>query len=129
MRIYIVFLIVMTHIFVCQAFSSEVILGTVDTIDDDKGELQLKIMDSSIAKLEDKKVIRVKIMGRNPGLNLKTGDVVRVWGYHDDQSLGVFKAHSITGQACNRPNRDPTGVRSRLGRRSGMGGRKRGHHR
>ena len=125
MRINLVILIFFICLSSLPAMAADVIMGTVQSIDRDRGELALKVMDSSADDLEE---VIVKADPEELS-SISVGKVIRVWGNYESGMTGTFQAESITGRSLHGRKHDPTGVRSRLGRgghmsgRGGMGGR------
>ncbi len=103
--------------------AEEAVLGTVETIDPEKGELTLKITDSSAQQGQQ---ITVLFDPENMPCCIGIGKTVRVWGSYA-QGTGRFQAVTVTGASFHGHRHDPTGVRSRLGRGRGQGRGGSGH--
>ena len=57
--------------------------------------------------------------------SIKEGKLLRLWGSFESESQDIFKATHI-GSGNRRGGNDPTGVRGRLGKKRGMGGKRQG---
>ena len=108
------------------ARAEDAVLGTVESLDLDKGELILKITDSSPDAGQEKgQQITVHFDPENAPCCLSIGKTVRVWGSYAEGSSGIFQAVAVRGNSFQ--GRDPTGVRGRLGRGKGHGRGGSGH--
>jgi hypothetical protein len=132
MRHFLVLLIFAGALFVPKsAMAIEAILGTVETPPSEDGETVIRILaPAGGAEAGDLIVLR---LGETAGAETKAGllvpgRTVRVWGDFLSGTPATFAVQAIRGGSPGRSGGDPTGVRSRLGRRpfpgrrSGRGG-------
>lgn len=118
------------------AGAQEVLLGTVVSVDRDKGTFVLQLEDSTedaplLVTIESGTAKEAPVL---PSC-VETGEFVRVWGQYAGESTGLFRANVVRGPGMS--HQDRSGVRSRLtrgqgnqsGRPSGrQSGRSRGRH-
>lgn len=124
MRTYLVFLVLFFLFAAHTAGASDVILGTIKSINPEKGELIIDVMDTSAGFPAQEKEILVQINPGNTDLSgLRTGKLIRLWGNFVKDSPGIFEAGSLSQGGMHGRKSDPTGVRSRLGRGRGSFGR------
>lgn len=103
------------------ADASEVLLGVVVALDQNRGQITLRVIDGAVQGGE---VISVITSPEKIPNGLSSGDTVRVWGEIASGETGAFKAESVQRKGAGGNGADPTGVRSRLGqggRSSGQG--------
>jgi len=98
--------------------AEEAVLGTVEAIDPDKGELILKITDSSE---NNGQKITVHFDPEDMPCCIGIGKTARVWGSYAEGNSASFQAVTVRGNSFQGNGHDPTGVRSRLGRGRGHG--------
>ena len=128
-----IFLILLIQIISIPAEASDVILGNVVSVDRENGEMTVRLSESSdsskeISGQEDKlspKIIKVYFTPDQFRENIREGKLIRLWGNFESDSQNTFKATHI-GSGSQRDGNDPTGVRRRLGKKKGMGGRRHG---
>lgn len=109
-----------------SASAMEAILGTVETAPSPDGETVIRVLaPSGGAKAGDLIVLRFgDAEGAEPGAGLLLpGRTVRVWGDFLSGAPAAFEVQAIRGGSPGRSGGDPTGVRSRLGRRPFSGRR------
>lgn len=98
-------------IFACFAAvpstASDFLEGTVASIDRNGGRLVLLQADTQ------KRVNVAVLPGLLPGF-VKIGTRITAWGDYIQRDPDVFQARKITRQRSRGPEKDPTGVRSRL---------------
>lgn len=132
--------------FTTPAKGDELILGTVRSVDRDKGEVLLDLPESpweslgkDAAEFGKNEPVTVRMPSADLPSSLAPGSVVRVWGNFSAGDRRMFQAEAIrsrppgTSHNLSPPGgppfkRDPTGVRGRLqkGRERMGGGRGRG---
>ncbi len=123
------FLIILIHLVTIPAAAADAILGTVVSLDREKGEMTVRLSDTfnSIDEPEvntEPEIVTVNFNADQLEKSIKVGRLVRLWGSFGSGAQNVFQATVI--ERSDRQNRfDPTGVRGRLGKRRGMGS---GHH-
>jgi hypothetical protein len=92
------------------AFSEEMLIGTIVTVDTGKETFVLRPLGNTDAAWD----IHVNIPPKCPNLTLEPGVKLRVWGDFHPGSDNRFAATSIArGDSCGRGS-DQTGVRRRL---------------
>ncbi|MGE0087700.1 MAG: hypothetical protein AB7S75_25090 [Desulfococcaceae bacterium] len=99
-------------------------MGTVESVNPDKGEMILKITDSSENSGQK---ITVHFDAEDMPCCIGIGKTVRVWGSYAEGNSANFQAVSVRGNSFQGNGHDPTGVRSRLGRGRGQGRGGSGH--
>ncbi len=109
------------------ALAEDAVLGTVESLDLDKGEIILKVTESSSDTGQEKGQITVHFDPENAPCCLSIGKTVRVWGSYAKGSSVIFQAVAVRGNSSQGHGHDPTGVRSRLGRGKGQGRGGSGH--
>lgn len=126
---YITFLlIILVNIIVSTAWAKDVLLGTVVSIDRGKGEMIVRINDSSYFFNDDSdqeeettpETITVYFSPDRLPEDIRDGKLVRLWGSIEPDVYFKFKATYIRN-ASRGVGHDPTGVRSRIGRAREMG--------
>ncbi len=115
------------------AAASDAILGTIISLDRENGQMTVRLSASS--DLSDEisgqgdilvpEMVTVSIAPDQLCENMKEGKLVRLWGNFESESPNLFNATHIRS-GNSRSGYDPTGVRTRLGRKKGMGGRQHG---
>ena len=124
-----VFLIILIHIIYVPAVASDAILGTVVSVDRENGEMTVRLSGSSdssneISAQEDNpvpEIITVSFASDQLCENINKGKLIRLWGNFESGSQNTFKATHIRS-GNRRGGYDPTGVRTRLGKKTGSGG-------
>lgn len=110
----------------------EAILGTVEAVRSDTGEVVLRVA----APVGDREAGDTVLLRFDESLDPQTraamlvpGSTLRVWGEFLSNAPDQFLVRSLRGGPAGRRGGDPTGVRSRLGRRpfSGRQGGRGGH--
>lgn len=101
------------------AAASDVLLGVVVALDQNKGRMTLRVIDGAGRGGE---TLSVTIAPEKIPNGLSSGDTVRVWGKFASGVMGAFKADSVQRRGAGGNGADPTGVRSRLGQGGGYGG-------
>lgn len=112
-----------------SAVAMEAILGIVESVRSETGEVVLRVVaPGGAAGTGDLVVLRFGEDLAEDAETLGPGDTVRVWGNFASGGPSVFDVHAFRGGPPGRSGGDPTGVRSRLGRRpfSGRGSGSRG---
>ncbi len=115
------------------AAASDAILGTVVSLDRENGKMTVRLSGSTdssdaISGQGDNLVPGVVTVYFVPDQlceNIKEGKLLRLWGNFEADSLNTFKATHIRS-GNRRGGYDPTGVRTRLGKKRGMGSRRHG---
>jgi hypothetical protein len=125
-----ILLIIMMHFLSAPAAASDAILGTIVSIDRENGQITVRLNESSdeISGQGDiivPEIVTVSIAPDQLNENMKEGKLVRLWGNFESGTPNLFKATHIRS-GNSRGGNDPTGVRTRLGRKEGMGGRQHG---
>ena len=108
--IYVFILIVLCH----PAVAMDIILVTVRSVDSKSGKLVLQII--APTKHHKKKII----VHTNPVQLPKyvaAGKVLRVWGIYTPKGITKFRVLHIRPGHFHGCKKDPTGVRSRIGKR------------
>ena len=129
MRYFLYILIAWFSIAASVAEASEVLLGVVVTVNRDRGNITLKLIDTSGSgkDLSSPESLLITVDPDKIPNNLASGDAVQVWGeYAGGGGMSSFRASSIRKRGSGSSGSDPTGVRSRLGQSgSGQGGNRR----
>ncbi len=98
-------------------------MGIVQTVERAKGAITVRVLDASGGgRPLPSGVLTVVMDADHWPAGLTTGDIVRVWGDFDQPGADFMRAETIRVASGRGGRRDPTGVRSRLGR-GGAGGR------
>lgn len=128
-----ILLIMMIPFLSAPAAASDAILGTIVSLDRENGQMTVRLSESS--DLSDEisgqgdnlvpEMVTVSIAPDQLCENMKEGKLVRLWGNFESDVQNLFKATHIRS-GNRRGGYDPTGVRTRLGKREGMGGRPHG---
>jgi len=127
MRTYLVILILIFSSYASAVQAADVILGTVNSINHEKGEMVINVIDILAHDLElengqNQETIVVKFDPKDSEfLNISSGRLIRVWGNYINDSSKIFKSQSMSQRGFNGRKNDPTGVRSRLGRGKASG--------
>lgn len=99
--------------------ATDVVLGVVDVVDREKGQVMIKVIDSGgdgDGKLQPES-LSVNVNPEQIPDCVVPGNTIRIWGEYVGDGDGLsFRVDSIRGQSTNNRRHDPTGVRSRLGR-------------
>lgn len=109
-------------LFLCSwpstALAQEILLGTVISIDRDKGIFVLRL-DNSKGEAPPLVTIHSGVSDNEAFLPdcVEVGGSVRVWGQYDGESTGSFRANVVRGPGLGQYDR--SGVRSRLNRGQG----------
>ncbi len=128
-----VLLIMIIHCLSAPAIASDAILGIIVSLDRENGQMTVRLsrpFDSSdeIFGQGDNHVPEIVTVSIAPDQlceNMKEGKLVRLWGDFESDDPNLFKATHIRS-GNRRGGYDPTGVRTRLGKRRGMCRRLRG---
>ena len=121
-------MIVLVNINVSSAWAKNVLLGTVVSIDREKGEMIVRLNGSpsffSDGSDQEEETVPETITvyfspDRLPG-DIRDGKMVRLWGNIESNIYFKFKATYIRN-VSRRLGHDPTGVRSRIGGKREMG--------
>lgn len=118
MRCFLLILIAWFGVSVSVAEASEVVLGVVVSVNRARGNITLKVIDTSGGgggKSSSEPLVINADPDKIPG-SLAPGDTVQVWGeYAGSGGVRIFRADSIREKGSGNSRNDPTGVRSRLG--------------
>ena len=133
MRIFLVLIVgVLLHPFFSMAFGEEPLLVRILSLDQASGKISGQVLQGSregAGNQETTDIIVQTTSGYLPK-GLLPGDIIRIWGKFSGSSQN-FLAGNLSS-AATRDNKDPTGVRRRLGKGRGISGTKggaRGHGR
>ncbi|MEZ4524751.1 MAG: hypothetical protein R2941_02375 [Desulfobacterales bacterium] len=124
MRIWLFILTNLLWLSAATVCAEEALLGTVEAIDRDKGELILRVTDSSADRGHK---ISVFLDPENMPCCIGIGKTVRVWGSYAKGNSSTFQAVTVRGNSFQGNGHDPTGVRCRIGRGRGHGRGGAGH--
>ena len=124
-----ILLIFLIHLFSVPAVAADAILGTVVSLDRENGEMTVRLSGSTDSSDEisgqgDNFVPEMVTVFFAPDQlceNIHEGKLLRLWGDFESESPNAFNATHIRS-GNSRGGYDPTGVRTRLGKRDGMGG-------
>lgn len=124
-----ILLIILIHFLSVPAAASDAILGTVVSVDRENGEMTVRLSGASdssdeISDQGDDFVPEIVTVSFTPDQlceNIKEGKLIRLWGNFESGSQNTFKATHIRS-GNRRGGYDPTGVRTRLGKKRGTGG-------
>lgn len=127
MRLITILLIILLHTISGPVEAFDAILGTVVSVDREKGEMIVHLKESPDSLQENSEQgeafvsdLIVHFMPDRLCKGIKNGELVRLWGSFEYGSINTFKAAHI--RRGGRRRCDPTGVRSRLGKCLGKGG-------
>ena len=125
-----ILLIIMIHFLSAPAAASDAILGTIVSLDRENGQMTVRLSESSdeIFGQGDNPVPEMVTVSFAPDQlceNMKEGKLLRLWGNFESDAPNSFKATHIRS-GNRRGGYDPTGVRTRLGKKERMGGRTHG---
>lgn len=128
MRRITILLIILLHSIGGPAEAFDTVLGTVVSVDREKGEMIVRLTRSP-ALLQKKSEqgqafasdVTVHFTRDSLCKGIKNGELVRLWGSFESGSTNTFTAAHIR-RGSRRSRDDPTGVRSRLGKFRGKGG-------
>lgn len=121
-------MIILVNIITVSAWAKNVLLGTVVSIDRGKGEMIVRLNDSTSFFSEGSgqeeetapETITVYFSPDRLPEDIKKGKLVRLWGSIEPNVYLKFKATYIRN-VSRKVGYDPTGVRSRIGRAREMG--------
>ncbi len=119
MRRFVVILNLVFHLSAVPAFAADVLLGTIRSVDREKGEMLVDVLDYDGDAEELPESVTIRVAPEHLAGPIPAGEVVRIWGNFVRGSSHMFDAATIRGRSFHLRGRDPTGVRSRLGRGRG----------
>ncbi|QTA89785.1 hypothetical protein [Desulfonema magnum] len=125
MRTYLFILILLFSLTPGLAAATDVFLGTVKAVKPESGEVVLEVEDWPAEDDKEKntdtpKEITINISPDRLPENLSPGETVRIWGKYLQGDMKNFQVVHISGGGLRGGKKDPTGVRSRLGKGRGM---------
>ncbi len=125
MRTYLFILIILLSLASGTAAATDVFLGTVKSVRPETGEVVLEIdgwpaEDDEEKDSDSPKEITIKVSPDQLPENLTPGKMVRIWGNYMQGDMKNFQVLHISGGGFQGGKKDPTGVRSRLGKGRGM---------
>ena len=109
-----------------MAFGEEPLLVRVLSVDQASGKISGQVLEGLREGIQEEKTTEIIVQMSSNSLpkGLRPGDVVRIWGEFSGDSQN-FLASNLSS-AVMGSQKDPTGVRRRLGKGRGMPGTKGG---